>query len=360
MTATTTISSGTGASDWHGRGYYTRRTDGVLVEVYRVGSGHNTSAVLHIRFQKPDGTWTAANTTIAGDAVTGFPMSPPTGTISYGEGVPLTAPNGDLLIEMWSVDGVSPTGTLQGTYQSRATDGLGHAWSDPEAVTFTDNPHADTSTFMTDDWFPHPDGTLYMGARFYEEGDGVPSASLLMKSANNGTGWTYDSTVCGTTEGGTGGQEFGMELIALDKIRTFIRDNPHTNSFKRDGTIGSTVSWGALEDVTSTIGNAGRQRLYTIAHLKGEANWWEDPEMVMGGFIHNVPGVSQGRTPVVWYSPDRFTTVHGPFGLDTTTADSGYGDLAWDFINDRLIATNYHGTQAAAVLKQYDLALTGT
>jgi hypothetical protein len=360
VSATTTIASGVSPEDWQGRGYVTRREDGVLVLVYRIGSGHNTAATLSIRFSDDDGaTWTAQDTALASDgggAISGFPMEPPgAGTISYGEGVVLTAPNGDLLIEMWSVDGISSSGTLLGTYQSRSTD-EGLTWSEPAAIEFTGNPYTQIRTFMSDDFFVY-DGTIYMGARYYEDGNGVPSASMLMTSDDNGTTWDFLSIVCDTDEGGSGGQEFGMEYIGNSTILTFIRDNPHTNSYKRISTdMGAT--WGALIDVTSTVGNAARQKLYTVAHLRGEANWWEDPEMLMTGFIHNVPGSSQRRTPVVWYSPDRFTTVYGPFGLDGTTDDSGYGDLIGK-ADGTFAAVNYHGSLTVATLKQYDFTLIG-
>jgi hypothetical protein len=82
--ATTTLDAGAGAQNWIGRGYVTRRTDGVLVLVYRRASAHNEDdADLAIRFSDDDGaTWTAVNTTLAAAAVTGFPMNPPIGNIS--------------------------------------------------------------------------------------------------------------------------------------------------------------------------------------------------------------------------------------------------------------------------------------
>lgn len=360
VASTATISSGSGTSDWHGRGYVTRRTDDVLVMVYRVGSGHNTSASLAIRFSDDNGaTWTAENTTLAGGAVTGFPMTPPVGTISYGEGVPLTAPNGDLLIEMWSVTGISSSGTLNGTYQSRSTDD-GSTWSSPAAVTFSGNPAGNTSTFMTDDWFVFG-GAIYMGARWYADGDGVPSSLRLMKSTDNGTSWSYVSTVVAANEGTSGalgGQEFGMEYIGNDTILTMIRDNGHTKSYKRISTsMGAEGSWGTLIDVTSEVGIAARQKLYTRAHLKGEADWWTDSTLIMEGFIHQNPPSSQSRRNCIWLSNDRGDSWDGPHYIDSTTEDAGYGDIWWNGTGYSVV--NYQGTLSAAILKQYDLTVSG-
>lgn len=364
VASSSTLASGAGSSDWQGRGYITRRSDDVLVIVYRIGSGHNTSASLAIRFSDDEGaTWTAENTALAsegGGAVSGFPMDAPgDGTISYGEGVVLTAPNGDLLVEMWNVDGISSSGTLLGTYQSRSTDD-GLTWSTPAAVTFASNPNVDIRTFMTDDWFVF-DRTIYMGARYYVDGDGVPSASVLMKSTDNGASWSYVSTVVSTSEGtagALGGQEFGMEYVGNSTIVTMIRDNAHTKSYRRISTdMGAT--WGTLTDVTSTVGIAARQKLYTRSHLQGHDGWWKDPMLVMAGFVHQNPPSSQTRRNAIWISPDRGTTWDGPHYIDSSTEDAGYGDLFWDRTNDRLVATNYQGSLAAASLKQYNLTLTG-
>ncbi len=353
--ATTTLDAGAGAQNWIGRGYVTRRTDGVLVLVYRRASAHNEDdADLAIRFSDDDGaTWTAVNTTLAAAAVTGFPMNPPIGNISYGEGVPLTCPNGDLIIEMWSVTGISPTGDLNGTYQSRSTDD-GATWSTPEAVTFDGNPNGDTDTFMSDDFFIY-NRVIYMGARYYSQEDGDPSASLLMKSADNGNNWEYVSTIQGVAEGGTGGQEVGLEYVGNDTILAMIRDNPHTSSYRRISTD-MGLTWGTLTDVTSLVGIAARQKLYTLNHLQGVEGWWKDPRIIMEGFVHQSSGNSQPRRACVWFSPDRGTTWDGPHYVDTSTDDAGYGDL-WGKADGTTGMVNYHGDLGVAALRQYDLSV---
>lgn len=356
--ATILVPQGVTAINWHGRSYVTRRTDGVLVLVYRSASHHNSDdAELHILFSDDDGaTWSNTDETLSSVAVTGFPMNPPIGNISYGEGVPLTCPNGDLLIEMWSVSGTNPSGTLRGTYQSRSTDD-GATWSTPAAVTFSGNPNADTSTFMSDQWFVY-DRTIYMGARYYTSGAGTTSASRLMKSSDNGASWEYVSTIQGTAEGGTGGQEVGIEYVGNDTIVAMLRDNPHTHSYQRVSTdMGAT--WGTLLDVTSTVGIAGRQKVYTRSHLQGRTGWWKDPVLIMVGFVHQTSGSSQDRRNAVWVSPDRATTWEGPFYIDTTTEDAGYGDI-WAKADGTYGVVNYDGALTNCDDKQYDLTIDFT
>jgi len=346
------------AGQWFGRSYVRRRADGVLILVYREGSGHNTNdAELHIRFSDDNGaTWSDEDKTLADVSVTNFPMNPPSGNISYGEGVIRIAPDGTLIVHMWSIDGIFPTGTLQGTYQSTSSDG-GATWTTPAAVTIISNPSNDTDTFITDDDFVY-NGVIYAGARIYYQQDADPSASILIKSDDNGTTWEYVSIVCAQSEGGTGGQEFGFEYIGNSTIIAMIRDNPHTHSYKRvSSDMGAT--WGTLTDVTSTVGIAARQRVYTRAHLKGYANWWNDSVLIMVGFVHQTSGSSTPRRNAIWISQDRGATWSGPQYIDTSTEDAGYGDIWYDATNNLWRVVNYYGTQAEADLRQYNLEITG-
>jgi hypothetical protein len=356
VTSSTTLASG-GALDWHGRSYIRRRPDGVLVMVYRAGTIHwSNDAELRIRFSDDDGaTWTAVNTKLGGGSVTGFPMNPGVGNIGLGEGIIEVAPSGRLVILMWSMTGTYPTThDFVGTWQSYSDDD-GESWSTPSQVTFVGNPDDDNYTFATDDSFVF-DRTMYVGARVYYENDGAPSASVLMKSADNGSTWEYVSTIQAQSEGGSGGQEVGLEYLGNSTIIAMLRDNPQTNFYQRYSyDMGAT--WGTLLDVSSTVGIAGRQRVYTRSHLLGLDGWWKDPVLYMCGWVHQTPGSSADRRSAVWISPDRGITWDGPHYVNTTTDDGGYGDIFWDFTNDRLVLVTYAGTTGAASLIQYNLTL---
>lgn len=353
--ATTVLKTG-GTPDWHGRPAVKRRpSDDALVMVYRSGTSHlSASSTLHCRFSDDEATsWTADNTKLGGGAVSGFPMSPPEGAINAGDGWLYVADNGDLLLHMWSV---TPTGddwpaTLNGTWQSRSTDGA-HSWDTPVQVDFGGGFDQD-HVFATDDDFVL-DGTIYAAARVYNADTPTDSFVIFIKSEDDGTSWEYVSDI---TSAGSDTQEIGLEYIGNNRIRGFIRSLTNDETLRCDSDdLGATWS---LTDVTTSLGLSGRHRLYTIAHLRGEANWWDDPAMLMVGFVLNVPGSSQSRTNCVWYSPDRFDTVYGPFGLDSTFEDAGYGDL-FAKADGSFGVVSYRGTLTAAALVQYDFELVGT
>lgn len=351
VASTSTVSSG-GTLDWHGRASIKRRpSDNALVLVYRRGSHHAINdGALYIRFSNDDGaTWTAENTTLGGAAVTGFPMNP--STLSAGEdaGEPwlYVAPNGDLLLHMWRVDyGV----TANGTYQSRSTDG-GHTWSASAAVTISGVANS-LLAFATDDDFVL-DSVIYAGARVYA--DVAPSNvhAILIKSTDNGTTWSKVSDI---TEVGSFTNEVGFEYVGTNTIVAVIRSllNDHTY-LRRSTDLGLT--WGALEDVSNSIGISGRHRIYTRAHLKGLANWWNDPVLVMVGFHLMTPNSSQQRRNCVWFSPDRGEHWSGPHYLAAQTEDAGYSDMFYAAGSAQYGIVAYQGTLATADLVQYRITM---
>jgi hypothetical protein len=360
VNTTTTLGSG-GSPDWWGRASIKRRDDGVLILVYRRGSKHEVNdGALHIKFNPTGapGDWTAEDTKIGGGAVSGFPMNPSTLTGGQDAGEPwlMKAPNGDFLIHMWRVDyGVS----VGGTWQTRSTDD-GESWDTSALVAFGHPTDPDTQIFATDDDFVF-EGVIYAGARIYNHGaDGIPSESILVKSANNGTSWAYVSTIMSDAEGESGfegGQEVGLEYIGNDTIIAMIRDNKHTRSYQRMSTnLGAT--WGTLTNVTSTVGIAARQRVYTLAHVRGEDEWWTDPYLIMVGFEHQDPGDADSleRRNAVWLSHNRGADWDGPHYLNATTDDGGYGDVFWRG-GDAYTVVSYAGSLAAASLIQYDLTI---
>jgi hypothetical protein len=250
---------------------------------------------------------------------------------------------------------------MGGTYQARSTDG-GESWAASTFVEFGHPTEADTIIFATDDDFVF-DRVIYAGARIYTGGaGGIPSESILVKSTDNGVSWSYVSTIMGDSEGVAGfegGQEVGLEYLGNSTIIAAIRDNEHTRAYQRMSTdMGAT--WGTLQNVTSLVGVAARQRVYTRSHLQGLPGWWKDPLLFMVGFVHQDPGNpdSQDRRNAIWISPDRGTTWDGPHYIAAETPDGGYGDMFWTG-GDTYTVVSYTGTLAAASLVQYDLTVTG-
>lgn len=362
VASSSTFDSGDGASeDWAGRASIKRRpSDSALVCVYYQAVNHfNNQGALHVRFSDDDGaTWTAEDTTLASAAVTGFPMNPPGAGTPPDAGEPwlMVAPNGDLLVHMWLIDYSTSMG---GTWQSRSTNG-GETWSTPVQVTFTGTALDQDILFATDDDFIHPNGGLYAALRAYTGGsDGTPSSMHLIRTLDSGASWEVVSTIMADNvgSGSHGGQEVGIEYLGNSTIIAMLRDNDHTKSYQRMSTDDG-ATWGTLTDVSSTVGIAGRQRVYTLNHLQGKAGWWKDPRLVMTGFVHQTPGDTEDRRAALWFSPDRGTTWDGPHYLNTTTQDGGYGDIFYDFTNSRYVVITYRGTLDTSSLIQYNCTVS--
>jgi hypothetical protein len=354
---TIVLVTGDSPKDWHGRAAM-KVLDGVTILVYRDGSKHEINdGELHIRFSNTyGGSWTAEDTYLDGTPVDNFPMNPPVSTgQDAGEPWLYIAPNGDLLLHMWRIDyGVSDGGT----YQSRSTDG-GKTWSDPEQIDF-DGAADDDIVFSTDDDFVYGD-VIYATARIYTSGPAqAPSQEWLIKSEDNGETWEMVSIIMDDDEGveGTGSQEVGIEYLGNNTIIAMLRDNEATHSYKRISTdMGET--WGSLIDVTSTVGIAGRQRVYTRSHLRGGDNWWQDEILIMVGFIHTSNGDSMPRRNAVWISIDAGDTWSAPFYIESEYDDGGYGDMIYDPLTNQYIVVSYRGTLETADLIQYNLILGG-
>lgn len=352
---TLTVSSG-GTNDWHGRSYFARRTDGVLLYIFRRGSSHTDStSELDQRFSQDNGaTWTSLNTKIGGGAIGGMPLNPSTGNVSYGEGRPIPMPNGDIVCLMWSVSGSSSSGTPHGTWISRSTDG-GESWGSTSQINFGGGLTQD-KVFATDGWFvDEGTGDVYTGARVYNAIPTTDSYVILVKSTDDGATWSYVSDI---TSAGSDTQEVGLERVGATNLIALV------GSLNNDETIKATSSdmglhW-SLTDVTATeLGVSRRHNVYTKSRLQGLSNWWLDPKLIAVGFENQNPGSSQSRRNAVWLSDDSGANWKGPFYIDSTTEDAGYGDVFYDSDNDEWVVITYQGTLAAASLKQYRLSITG-
>ena len=314
---------------------------------YYESSAHSVNdGALHVRFSDDYGdTWSDEDKNLAGGAVTGFPMNPPDAGAGEDAGEPwlMVAPNGDLLIHMWRVDyGV----TANGTYQSRSEDG-GLTWGTPAVVDF-DGIADDAKVFSTDDNFVS--GTvIYAGARQYDDAVPTNCRNIFIKSTDNGATWTYISDISSFTPDTI---EVGLEYLGDNNVIAMLRDLAHTASYKAvSSDMGAT--WGALTNVTGTVGIAGRQRVYTLAHLRGEASWWTDTNLIMVGFVHQVSGNTWSRRNCYWTSADAGANWSGPNYIDAIGEDSGYGDIFYRPSDEKYVIVSNYGTSLEADLVQY-------
>jgi hypothetical protein len=357
VTVNSTTTLRTAAGEWYGRASVKIR-NGIVILVYRHGSAHAVNdGELHIKFSDDYGvSWTAEDIKIGGGAVSGFPMNPSTLTAGQDAGEPwlYLAPNGNLVLHMWRVDYFVQN---NGTYQSVSTDG-GNTWSASAAVDFS-GITGDDDIFATDDDFVYG-GVIYAGARKHDA-DQSPSASMLIKSTDNGATWSYVSTIMENNEGAStlGAWEVGLEYLGDSVIIAMLRSVAMTASYKRISTD-MGLTWGSLTDVSPTIGIAARQRVYTRAHMTGSlVNWWEDPYLIMTGFNHKTSGSSDPRQNAIWISQNRGTTWQGPFVVAAEDTDGGYGDIFYNPNNNTWNVISYLGDFGEAELLQYNLTITG-
>lgn len=353
VASTTTIGSG-GTDDWWGRASVVTRSDGVLIGVYYRAIGHaDNGGALHIRFSDDEGdNWTAEDTDLDGNPVTGFPMNPPglSGVQDAGEPLIFEAPSGDLLLHMWKVD---YGGSNAGAWQSRSADGT--SWGTPTQITWTGGSLSSTNTFATDQAVV-VNGVIYEVVRTYDGPSYTDCFMSLVKSADDGETWEWVSDITGPSE--TAAIEAGLVYVGNNTFVTFIRDLAHVAAFKRVSTdLGAT--WGSLTDVTAEMGIAARVRAYTVSQLMGLPGGYQDPRIVLTGYVQMDPGNSQERRNAVWFSPDRVETISSPFYIDTQDEDGGYGDIWWSATHRQFRVWSSRGTLLASSLKQYDLSVSG-
>ena len=331
---------------WSGRPAMELNSSGELVLIYRRSSNHGaTDSILHIRFSDDYGaTWSDEDKDLLGAAITGFPYRPTNEdyleTDHPQEPWLYAAPNGNLILHTWQQSA--------GTWQSVSTDG-GKTWSDGEALPLTG--HSGTSIFATDDHFVY-DGVIYAAARDFS--DVTFRRMILMKSIDNGANWTYISDMCPAGED-INVVEVGIEYLGNNRIIAIFRDifNIATiRSYSDD--MGAT--WSQLEAITYNIPGSGRHRIMTKKHLEGIANWWEDANLVMCGYVQ----IGATRRTAMWYSTDAGETWSPPRYVDDAYSDAGYADFIYNPTTGQYVLVSYVGaySTSAAVLKQYNITPT--
>jgi len=182
----------------------------------------------------------------------------------------------------------------------------------------------------------------------------IGASTLVSKTARN------VSTVMASNQGGNGSIEAGCEYLGDDTILVQMRDTDHVAAWQRISTDNG-ATWGTLTDVTSQVGRASRQRIYTWSHLMGEAGWWNDNRLIMVGFTQETPGDSQDRRNCIWlglWQRSSHTVLwDGPHYVDTAAEDGGYGDVFYAGSPGQFTVMNYRGLLTAASIKQYDLTI---
>jgi len=353
---TTLVTGNVGGGDWHGRASMVENANGDWVMVWRTGTDHilASDGQFHIKFSSDGGeNWTATDTKIGGGAVTGFPMYPagaaPGDAYDPGEPLLYRADNDDLLLQMWKID--KSTDNL-GTWQSVSSDD-GEIWGAAAQIDFV-GIATDDETWSTMDYFLYS-GTLYAWAEKASSGDPARTTLYFIKSDDDGTSWDLVATIVTDTRAFEPGGEYlgNNEIIAIMRDINFVDGVAIGATFKTTSSdMGAT--WSALEDIhLPRASYVGRPRIYTDAHLKGEANWWTDTTLIMVGFEQQTLGSSSDRKNCIWVSRDAGATWTEPLYLDAQYSDGGYGDIMYDAATGKYVVVTYRGTNAAADLVQY-------
>lgn len=341
---------------WFGRATMERLSNGNWVLVYEESTAHSETHddVVHIKFSNDQGaTWTAEDTYLDAEAVTGFPAYPDDGIDDpYGPGDTyiLEAPNGDLWLHTWKV---YYSGTLmQGTWHKKSTDG-GKTWGAFEQIIFGGQTETETNkTGMTEQHFIL-DGVIYMAGRVYD----TPFSTVKMclyKSEDNGATWSWISDMSAYSDKT---HEAAMEYLGDNRILVFMRDSANARStMTYSNDFGAT--WAPVVPVELVMNYIGRNRMYTVNHLAGLPNWWNDNRLVMVGFVLTNPGSSQGRRNAIWLSSDAGIHWSQPLYLDDAAADAGYGDILLDTNTNTYRVVTYIGGLGEANLKQYNFGVS--
>ncbi len=345
VTQTTVLEATSAPLDWNGRPAC-EIANGIMLMVYRNGSTHVSSdGALHIKFSDDYGaTWTEPDIYLDGSAIVNFPMNP-AGLPNEKGAEPwlITAPNGDLLVHMWCVDLFVSAG---GAYQSRSEDG-GRTWSVPAQIDFS-GVADDTLVFMTEDHFVY-ENVIYASAR--QSVDAVLSdvRRLFVKSTDNGATWELVSAL---SEFADDANEVGIEYVGNNTIVAVFRNAGKSKAYtRRSSDMG--VTWGALSDLTTQIKAIGRPRIWTRSHLRGESQWWDDPNLIMCGLVF-ADGL---RRTALWFSDNSGLSWFSPQYVDAAFEDGGYGDVVYNPSGSYLYLS-YRGTLNAAELVQYSFTLS--
>jgi hypothetical protein len=341
LEATTVVRESLTEPDWFGRASVKTLSTGVTVMTYYRGTGHaENQGAIHICFSNDYGeTWTAEDADLNDDAVAGFPMLPP--VLDTGEDADeswLVKYDDDTLLlfiqrENWP-------STFKGTYQSKSVDG-GITWTTPAYVTVTGSQDSDYARLTNDHAIYN--GRLYCA---YEDKYGGGERCCLAYTDDVGANWTHLSVIATNTS------EAALEYVGNDTLVSVLRSRTNNQTITNRSTNLGT-SWVGATELTWRIPPICRPRIKTRAHLKGEANWWEDTHLILwGGYFEN-----SKRINCVSFSKDSGATWTIPTALDTPYDDAAYGDILYNPNADTYEYLCYRGNGFAgpARIVQYSL-----
>jgi len=279
--------------------------------------------------------WTDPNVFTDDEPVVGIPGA-------FGMGVVIKAPNGNLII--CSADALGSTKIV-------STDG-GKTWSAPSKITITGISAEQDAITYTIDQALILDSVIYVSCIVLVDEIDYHYMVDIVKSTDNGATWNYVGRPCGETFAG----ECGFTYIGDNTFIAIVRgmDDKLYKTHSHD--LG--VTWSPL--IASGLHNGGRPHLYTRAQLKGQANWWTDPVLVMCGFIDVTEGIINIRKNCLWVSLNHGEIWSPEFTLDDEARLGGYGDMMYNPNTDEYIVIEHRPTSpTVSDIKQYNVTIDG-
>jgi len=310
---------------WYGRPHIIDRGDGVWVMIYRDASQHDLDAngVFHIRFSTDEGeTWTADDTYIDDNPVSGFPIGGRDATESVGDAILIRAPNGDLLCHVASND---INNVRRGTQQWRSTDG-GKTWTYEGQIN-------DDDTFLSGQDYFVVGSDIYL-AVFVDPGADItpPYHAALYKSSDNGQTWVHVSNITSTAENT---DEPGIEYLGNNTIIAVLRATDGSTTYQKISTD-MGLTWSSLENKGSQLGVIQRPRVYKHGNL-----------------IYLIGRKLSDPHTTLYFSKDNGAHWTGPFYPDPTSyADTGYCSMLKKS-DGSFYMLSYAGTLTDADIMEY-------
>ena len=304
---------------------------------------------IHIKFSEDYGaTWTAEDTFIDAEAVTGFPMSPEGEFDQNMQSLVIKAPNGNLILMMWNQD-YNPAAIGGGTFKSISTDS-GKTWSAPTLVVISGISEADNLVTFATDQAVVVGTEIYISCIHYSYA--AEYYDVVIKSTDNGVNWAYVGKITGTVAAA----EAGLEYIGNSTFISVIRPGAGLPKTAWSYDMGETWTEPELtRGDFSGFSSGGRLHLWTRAHLKGEASWWTDNVLIMCGFGWN----GTARINCLWVSGDQGVSWNHRGILDDGAGLGGYGDVIWNPTTSEYVAVMHKGANEDASIKQYNVTITG-
>ena len=339
---------------WFGRATVERTVDGRIVLCYREASKHTGSdGVIHVRFSKDGGkSWSRPDHTLDGSPIAGFPVS--FEEDDAFEPYLYVAPNGRIILHVWRTTRRNHR-LGKGTWQTDSSDN-GRTWSTLRQVDFIGIEH-DDRCYATDD-HTIVNGSIYTSLREFIGGAQGWQCKFI-QSPDNGESWGVVSEHINVPEHNS--VEKGFEYLGDEQIVCVGSEGPGRRLVLLTSTNNLGRTWKPWEDILPDTGVWDRPRIWTLAHLQGEDQWWNDRTLIGVGNTTPEAGKKFPRANAVYLSTDRGVSwrMLGGKPIDEFYPDGGYGDLEYDPTTGWFVYLSYRGKglHESAEIVQYRFRL---